>query len=63
MCEKWQEIELAPKDGSEIYIEIGGKTRAYWDEELTTWVLSKPYHLEAVKRPRRWLPVATYKRC
>lgn len=60
--EDWQSMETAPKDGTEIYIEVGGKCRAYWDDELRTWVLSRPVHVESVHHPRRWLPVPRVQR-
>lgn len=52
-------IAEAPTDGSEIYIAIGGKVRAYWDDELKTWVLSRPYHVEAVRQPDEWWPITS----
>lgn len=58
MADEWLDIREAPRDGTEIYIEVGGKCRAFWDDELQTWVLSQPIHVESVRLPRRYLPVS-----
>lgn len=47
----------APKDGSEIYIRISGKYRAFWDDEMKAWVLSTPVHIESIRNPIEWWPV------
>jgi hypothetical protein len=57
MTDDAQPIETAPKDGSEVYIAVGGKARAYWDDELQAWVLSRPLHVESVRSPHEWWPV------
>lgn len=53
----WQPIETAPRDGTAIILDIGpGRARAYWDEELRTWVLCHPLHMESVREPKGWRP-------
>ena len=41
-----QPIETAPKNGTTIIVPLNGKVRVYWDEELKTWVLNHPLHIE-----------------
>ncbi len=51
-------IETAPKDGTEVYLELTTKwVRGYWDDELKTWVLSRPLHIETLKHTGRWCAV------
>lgn len=55
---RWR-ITGFPKDGSEILIKLrGGETGllAYWDDELQTFVLSRPLHIESEARPKAWRP-------
>ena len=48
-------IATAPKDGQEVYLEMPCKwVRAYWDEDLKTWVLSRQYQLDTIKNPEHW---------
>ena len=53
----WQPIETAPKDGTEIYLPIPGRVRAFWDDKLQHWVLCRPLHMESLKDPLSWMPV------
>ncbi|TAL02650.1 MAG: hypothetical protein EPO08_06460 [Rhodospirillaceae bacterium] len=55
--DRWLDIAGAPRDGTEVYIEVGGRCRAYWDAELRTWVLSHPFNVESVSHPLRYLPL------
>lgn len=51
---EWQPIETAPKDGSVVRLRLNGGVRAYWDNELQTWVLCNPMHIESIRNPRHW---------
>ena len=53
----WQPIETAPRDGTEVLLPLYDSLRAYWDEELKRWVLSKPLHMESVANPTQWKPL------
>jgi hypothetical protein len=51
----WQPIETTPKDGSEITVRmLEWEARVYWDDDLKTWVLVSPMHLESVSNPKEW---------
>ncbi len=54
----WQTMESAPKDGGEVLLQLTFRNgvRAYWDEQLQTWVLSVPCHIESLSRPEGWRP-------
>lgn len=54
----WRDGTAAPRDGSEIWVKLpgDGRVRAYWDDELRTFVLSRPLHVESVSEPAGWLP-------
>lgn len=58
MAQGWQPMETAPKDGTEILIELrpGFGIPAYWCDELQTFVLSRPLHIESVREPTGWKP-------
>ncbi len=45
-----------PKDGTEISIRLNGWVPAYWDDELKTFVLSRPLHMESISEPEAWRP-------
>ena len=54
---KGRPISTAPRD-AEIKIRVGGWwLPAYWDEELQTFVLSRPVHIESVREPDGWMPL------
>ena len=57
MDDQWQPISTAPKDGTEVKLRLHGSLRAYWDDELNGWVLSRPFHMESFNNPRHWMPV------
>jgi hypothetical protein len=48
-------MKTAPKDGTAVVIQLTTTARAYWDEELKTWVLCRPMHIESVREPKGWL--------
>jgi hypothetical protein len=51
----WQPIETAPKDGSLITVRMPEwQSRVYWDDDLKTWVLTSPTHLESINKPKEW---------
>lgn len=47
-------IVCAPRDGSVVLLPVNGWVRAYWDNELQTWVLCHPLHIESIRDPDRW---------
>lgn len=59
---EWQSGGTAPRDGTEITILLDYPMPAYWDDELRTFVLSRPLHLESVARPIRWRPSGSAER-
>jgi hypothetical protein len=46
----------APKDGTQIRLRLdfAHGVPAYWDDDLKTWVLSRPLHMESIKDPKGW---------
>jgi hypothetical protein len=55
MIEKWKPMLDAPRDGSLITVRMPKwEARVYWDDELRTWVLTSPRHLESIARPEGW---------
>jgi hypothetical protein len=54
----WQPIVTAPKDGTEVRLRLNLQSvKAYWDDDLRTWVLSRPLHMESIRDPEKWRPV------
>lgn len=49
-------ITSAPRDGSTVLLPVNGWVRAYWDNELQTWVLCHPLHMESICDPLWWRP-------
>jgi hypothetical protein len=51
-------MATAPKDGTEVTLPLTfpNGVRAYWDEDLKYWVLSRPLHIEAIFHPDQWRP-------
>lgn len=62
MRDDWlDDIENAPKDGSDVLFPIAFIGRAYWDAELNRWVLVYPVHMDYVFAPTRYqLPKAQH---
>jgi hypothetical protein len=40
--------DAPPKDGSEVVMRLSVALTVYWDDELKTWVLVRPLHLETL---------------
>lgn len=51
-----QPMASAPRDGSVVLLPLSGWVRAYWDNELETWVLCHPLHMESIRDPSSWRP-------
>ena len=56
---EWQPIETAPRDGTEVRLSLMGfdSVKAFWDEKLQVWVLSRPIHMEKLINPPYWKPL------
>lgn len=53
--EGWREdIESAPKDGSEVLFPIEFVGRAYWCDDLKRWVLTRALHMDFIPHPTRF---------
>lgn len=50
----WLPMLDAPKNGTEIRLRLSFDVLAYWDNELETWVLSRPINLETTRNPQAW---------
>lgn len=50
----WQPMATAPKDGSTIIVPLTGAVRVFWCDELKTWVLNHPLHVESIAHPEGW---------
>jgi len=49
-------MSFAPLDGTTILLPIMAHVPAYWDEELHTWVLARPFLMERIDHPSGWIP-------
>jgi hypothetical protein len=59
----WHPIATAPKDGSEIIVQLpGGEARAFWCDDLKAWILSQPIHMERPHGATGWRPLAHKRR-
>ncbi len=55
MADDWRPIESAPRDGTEICLQLfSSGVAAYWDQELERFVLSQPLHVESVITAAGW---------
>ena len=54
---EWQDISTAPKDGTEVFLPLEGKIRAFWSDDLKKWVFSQALHMETVANPSLWMPI------
>jgi hypothetical protein len=52
----WRPMGTAPKDGTVILVPVRGYQRVYWCDDLKTWVLSRPLHIESIHEPEGWRP-------
>jgi hypothetical protein len=54
----WKPMDTAPKDGTTVRIPLRFPlgVRAYWDDDLKTWVLAHPLHIESIRDPDYWSP-------
>lgn len=52
----WRHIATAPKDGTTVGLKLNGVLPAYWDNELETWVLCRPFHMESFHNPKQYRP-------
>jgi hypothetical protein len=42
-------------DGSEITVRmLEWEARVYWDDELKTWVTTRPANFEFINNPKEW---------
>lgn len=48
------DIENAPKDGSDVLFPFEFFVSAYWDKDLTRWVLNYPVRYDYVTNPDRY---------
>lgn len=55
--DNWFDIEDAPKDGSEVWLQLDTKIRAFWCDDLKRWVLSSPWHMESYHSPKKFKPM------
>jgi hypothetical protein len=63
MSDDWRDISSAPRDGSDVYLPLEWtRVRAYWCDDLKTWVLARPLHLESIRDPKQWMPLPETKR-
>jgi hypothetical protein len=56
MMTDWLPMSEAPKDGTQVRLRLDfiHGVPAYWDDDLKTWVLSRPLHMESIKEPQGW---------
>lgn len=51
---EWRSDEPPKAQHQDIMLLVEVEVRAYWDEELQTFVLSRPLHIESIQTPKKW---------